>query len=103
MVILLFSISFLLSYKQNDSVEKLSAYECGFEPFDASQSKVDIQFFFIAILFLLFDLEIVFFFPLVQSLYYIPIFSLINIFIFFFFIIFGLVVECEFKATFLFR
>lgn len=43
--------------------EKVSAYECGFEPFDDSRSAFDIQFYVIAILFLIFDLEIAFVFP----------------------------------------
>jgi len=43
--------------------EKVSAYECGFEPFDDSKSSFDIHFFIIAVLFVVFDLEIVYVFP----------------------------------------
>ena len=43
--------------------EKLSAYECGFEAFDDSRSRFDIRFYLVAILFIIFDLEIAFLFP----------------------------------------
>ncbi len=43
--------------------EKLSTYECGFEPFDEAQTKFDVRFYLVAILFIIFDLEIAFFFP----------------------------------------
>ena len=42
---------------------KLSAYECGFEPFENARVKFDVRFYLIAILFILFDLEIAFLFP----------------------------------------
>ena len=43
--------------------EKLSTYECGFEPFDDSRMKFDVRFYLVAILFIIFDLEIAFLFP----------------------------------------
>ena len=43
--------------------EKLSAYECGFEPFEDARVKFDVRFYLVAILFIIFDLEIVFLFP----------------------------------------
>jgi NADH-quinone oxidoreductase subunit A len=43
--------------------EKVSAYECGFNPFGSSRSLFDIHFYLISILFIIFDLEIVFLFP----------------------------------------
>lgn len=52
------------------SIEKLSSYECGFEPFDDSRGTFDIHFFIIAILFLVFDLEIAFIFPWAKFLYF---------------------------------
>jgi NADH-quinone oxidoreductase subunit A len=45
------------------NLEKVSSYECGFEPFDDARGTFDIHFFIIAILFLIFDLEIAFIFP----------------------------------------
>ena len=43
--------------------EKLSQYECGFEPFDDARTKFDIRFYLVAILFIIFDLEVAFLFP----------------------------------------
>jgi len=43
--------------------EKLSSYECGFEPFQNTRLKFDVRFYLIAILFIIFDLEIAFLFP----------------------------------------
>lgn len=43
--------------------EKLSSYECGFEPFGDSRMKFDVRFYLVAILFIIFDLEITFLFP----------------------------------------
>ena len=48
--------------------EKLSAYECGFEAFDDSRIEFDVRFYLVAILFIIFDLEIAFLFPWAVSL-----------------------------------
>ena len=55
-------LNFLFSPKNPDP-EKLSAYECGFEPFSDSRMKFDVRFYLVAILFIIFDLEIAFLFP----------------------------------------
>ena len=55
-------INFILSPKRPDP-EKLSAYECGFEPFEDSRMEFDVRFYLVAILFIIFDLEIAFLFP----------------------------------------
>ena len=60
-------INFLLSPKKPDP-EKLSAYECGFEPFNDSRMEFDVRFYLVAILFIIFDLEIAFLFPWAISL-----------------------------------
>ena len=60
-------INFLFSPKKPDP-EKLSAYECGFEPFNDSRMEFDIRFYLVAILFIIFDLEIAFLFPWAISL-----------------------------------
>lgn len=61
-VSLLLLISFLLSPKLRD-VEKNSPYECGFNPFEDTRSVFEIQFYRVAILFIIFDLEIAFLLP----------------------------------------
>jgi NADH-quinone oxidoreductase subunit A len=53
---------FLLAYRNPDS-EKVSAYECGFNPFDDARMKFDVRFYLVAILFIIFDLEVSFLFP----------------------------------------
>ena len=53
---------FLVAYKNPDP-EKLSAYECGFNAFDDARMKFDVRFYLVAILFIIFDLEVAFLFP----------------------------------------
>ncbi|RPG94671.1 MAG: NADH-quinone oxidoreductase subunit A [Candidatus Pelagibacter sp. TMED263] len=64
---LLISIGFILinfiSSPSNPDPEKLSAYECGFDAFDDSRMEFDVRFYLVAILFIIFDLEIAFLFP----------------------------------------
>ncbi|MFN8720896.1 MAG: NADH-quinone oxidoreductase subunit A [Rhodospirillales bacterium] len=55
-------LSFVLAQQKPDS-EKLSAYECGFEPFEDARRKFDVRFYLVAILFIIFDLEVAFLFP----------------------------------------
>ena len=57
-----------LSSPNNPDPEKLSAYECGFEAFDDSRMEFDVRFYLVAILFIIFDLEIAFLFPWAISL-----------------------------------
>lgn len=61
-VLLLFSVSFFLIY-QVIEIEKSSAYECGFNPFTDSRVKFEIRFYLVGILFLIFDLELIFILP----------------------------------------
>ncbi|MBB6251661.1 NADH-quinone oxidoreductase subunit A [Nitrospirillum iridis] len=58
----------MLVAKQKPDSEKLSAYECGFEPFNDARSKFDVRFYLVAILFIIFDLEVAFLFPWAVSL-----------------------------------
>ena len=58
-----FVLGSVLLGAQRPDPEKLSAYECGFEAFDDSRSRFDIRFYLVAILFIIFDLEIAFLFP----------------------------------------
>jgi len=59
-------IIFILSYSlavQNPDSEKISAYECGFEPFEDARNKFDVRFYIVAILFIIFDVEVIYLFP----------------------------------------
>ncbi len=53
----------LVVAKQKPDPEKLSAYECGFDAFDDARHKFDVRFYLVAILFIIFDLEVAFLFP----------------------------------------
>jgi len=55
-------VPFLLAKLKPDA-EKLSPYECGFEPFDDARAQFDVRFYLVAILFIIFDLEVAFLFP----------------------------------------
>ena len=65
---LLFIIGAFILAPSNPDPEKNSAYECGFNAFDDARMKFDVRFYLIAILFIIFDLEIAFLFPWAVSL-----------------------------------
>lgn len=75
----------MLLVPRTGDIEKVSAYECGFHPFDDSRTTFDVKFYLVAILFIIFDLEITFLFPwsvvlqLVHYLGYISMLSFIYI------------------------
>ena len=59
----------LLAAWQKPYDEKLSAYECGFEPFDDARRRFDVRFYLVAILFIIFDLEAAFLYPWAVSVF----------------------------------
>ena len=67
LAIVMAGIPLLVAPSRPDS-EKLSAYECGFEAFDDSRGRFDVRFYLVAILFIIFDLEVAFLFPWAVSL-----------------------------------
>jgi NADH-quinone oxidoreductase subunit A len=62
LTIVIIGASYFLA-KQNPDAEKLSAYECGFEPYEDARNTFDVKFCVIAILFIIFDIEIMFLIP----------------------------------------
>jgi NADH-quinone oxidoreductase subunit A len=64
---IIFGASYFLSV-QNPDTEKLSAYECGFDPYEDARHTFDVRFYLVAILFIIFDIEAMFIFPWVISL-----------------------------------
>jgi NADH-quinone oxidoreductase subunit A len=58
----------LVLARQNPDREKLSPYECGFPPFEDSRGRFDVRFYLVAILFIIFDLEVAFLFPWATAL-----------------------------------
>jgi NADH-quinone oxidoreductase subunit A len=89
---LLIALGFLFGPRRPDS-EKLSAYECGFEAFSDSRMKFDVRYYLVAILFIVFDLEIAFLFPWAVALDSIGMVGLIAMGIFLFILVVGFVYE----------
>ena len=85
-------LNFALSPKNPDP-EKLSAYECGFEPFNDSRMEFDIRFYLVAILFIIFDLEIAFLFPWAITLGNIGLFGFFSMMLFLFILTIGFIYE----------
>lgn len=91
----------LLSYifvKQNEDIEKISSYECGFQPFEDSRNKFNIKYYLIAILFIIFDLELIFLVPWVLTLNSCGIVSFWIMLVFLFILTVGFVYEWKIGA-----
>jgi len=89
---LLVGLSFIFATKNPDP-EKISAYECGFDPFDDARSRFDIQFYLVAILFIIFDLEVTFLFPWALALNQISFFGFWSMMIFLIILTIGFIYE----------
>jgi NADH-quinone oxidoreductase subunit A len=77
----LFTVGWIAGPRRPDP-EKLSPYECGFEAFEDSRMRFDVRYYLVAIIFIVFDLEIAFFFPWAVALKSIGTFGLISMLIF---------------------
>jgi NADH-quinone oxidoreductase subunit A len=73
--------------------EKLAPYECGFEAFEDARMKFDVRYYLVAILFILFDLEIAFLFPWAVVLKQIGVFGLVSMLIFLAVLVVGFIYE----------
>lgn len=90
--IILLMVSFLLSQKSYD-VEKNSPYECGFNPFEDAREPFEIHFYLVAILFIIFDLEISFLIPWVVTFRLVGFFGYFIVMFFLFFLTLGFIYE----------
>ena len=94
---LLLSIGFIIinyiASPSNPDPEKLSAYECGFEAFDNARIEFDVRFYLVAILFIIFDLEIAFLFPWAVSLGNIGLLGFYSMMAFLFILTIGFIYE----------
>ena len=94
---LLLSIGFIvinyIASPSNPDPEKLSAYECGFEAFDNARIEFDVRFYLVAILFIIFDLEIAFLFPWAISLGNIGLLGFYSMMAFLFILTIGFIYE----------
>ncbi len=84
--------SFIVARQRPDS-EKLSPYECGFEPFSDARSKFDVRYYLVAILFIIFDLEVAFLFPWAVTLGKIGLFGFWSMMGFLFILTVGFIYE----------
>ena len=89
---LLLGLGFLIGRGSKDD-EKLSPYECGFEPYDDSRMKFDVRYYLVAILFIIFDLEIAFLFPWAVSLDTVGKFGLLAMALFLTILVVGFIYE----------
>ncbi len=96
-IALILSLGFLILNvafsPKNPDPEKLSAYECGFEPFNDSRMEFDIRFYLVAILFIIFDLEIAFLFPWAITLGNLGLFGFFSMMLFLFILTIGFIYE----------
>ena len=90
--VVMIALGFLLGRRRPDP-DKLAPYECGFEAFEDSRMKFDVRYYLVAILFIIFDLEIAFLFPWAVSLDGIGAFGLIAMGIFLTVLVVGFVYE----------
>ncbi|MGA0393599.1 MAG: NADH-quinone oxidoreductase subunit A [Rhodospirillales bacterium] len=84
--------SYILA-KQRPDTEKDSAYECGFEAFEDSRNRFDVRFYLVAILFIIFDLEVAFLFPWAVSLGKIGVFGFWSMMVFLAILTIGFIYE----------
>ncbi len=89
---LLIALGFLLGPRRPNA-EKLAPYECGFEAFEDSRMKFDVRYYLVAILFILFDLEIAFLFPWAVSLDVIGHFGIASMLVFISLLVVGFIYE----------
>lgn len=85
-------ITVLFVIRSND-FEKISAYECGFHPFEDTRVKFDVRFYLVAILFIIFDLEITFLFPWCLSIFVIDFVGILFMFLFIYILFIGFFYE----------
>ena len=90
--LVLLSVGYILGPKKSNK-EKTSAYECGFEAFDDAHMKFDVRYYLVAILFIIFDLEIAFLFPWAVVLDTLGPFGLVSMFLFLLILVIGFVYE----------
>merc|ERR1711907_166136 len=92
--LLLLGLSFVFSTQKADP-EKLSAYECGFDPFDDARGRFDIRFYLVAILFIIFDLEVSYLFPWAMVLKQLNLFGFWTMIVFLLILTVGFVYEWQ--------
>ena len=90
--VVMISLGFVMGRRHPDA-EKLSPYECGFEAFEDSRMKFDVRYYLVAILFIIFDLEIAFLFPWAVVLEDIGLFGFLAMVLFLGILVIGFIYE----------
>jgi NADH:ubiquinone oxidoreductase subunit 3 (subunit A) len=92
--VVILTLSYLTIYQKLDS-EKISAYECGFYPFEDARNKFDVRFYLVAILFIIFDLEVMYLVPWSVVLNLIGLLGFWSMMVFLIILIIGFVYEWQ--------
>jgi NADH-quinone oxidoreductase subunit A len=91
-VLILFLLAYFLAPKIKNN-EKISVYECGFQPFQTTYIPYDVHFYIIAISFLIFDIEVAIIYPAVVNIYYLGFVGFVGLIIFILVLVVGFVYE----------
>ena len=92
LAVVLYGLSYIIALQKPDS-EKVSPCECGFNPFDDARHKFDVRFYLVAILFIIFDLEVTFLFPWALTLNQQTLFGFWSMFVFLLILTVGFIYE----------
>jgi NADH-quinone oxidoreductase subunit A len=92
LIMILFLLSYLTVLRKPD-FEKNAAYECGFNPFGDARIKFEISFYLIGILFIIFDIELLYLFPWILIINQISIFGIYSVLLFIFVLTLGFIYE----------
>lgn len=90
--VILYGVAYMLTNKR-PSLDKLSAYECGFDPFSTTYMVFDVRYYLVSILFIIFDLEISFLFPWSVTFLYIGSLGYFSVLLFLLILTFGYIYE----------
>lgn len=90
--LLVFLVSYLFVPRYSD-FEKISVYECGFEPFEETRAFVDINFYLVGILFVVFDVELIYMVPVIYTFEYLSVAGFITLCFFLFLVFLGFFFE----------
>lgn len=91
--LLLFGLSVIFVYQKPDK-EKMSVYECGFNPYGDARNKFEVKYYVVGILFIIFDLEIIYVFPWVLGWWELNIFGIYTLYLFIFLLTLGFIYDC---------